>query len=403
MKAYKGAHEIKREPKKAFGPHRKSRAARTVKQKTRVQHERAGGFNKSLAGFIERTKNLKPDIKIKKIHLPKAVKVIIPLVLVVAVIGFGVAYFVDSKLNKLSYNSEENTPMKTGAEFIVVADDYKMNIDGLEQKDSGAALPTDDVFADDNVINILLLGTDMKMPGTNDPGRCDLTMICSLNKSTGDVKLVGFERAIGVPVPGYEDEMLSYVFQYGGGEFMQETIKKCFLIDIAGYVHVSYEMFPQVIDAIGGIDVELNLSEVYNMSQYLAYDPVKETLHTGLCHLNGNAAYSYCRMREGDDDWGRQERVRKAVSAMLEKVKHLSIKDMNNIANTVLPMISTNLTKSEIKSLMTMAPKFINAEISQLMVPEKEGSWTYVTSRGAHMLGCDFEKWSNEIKEFIYS
>ena len=405
MKQKGGKHLIKKEPKLKLSAQKK---AKPEKEKKTIEPE----YEQLNEVSVEMTEKHVSSVREKKERkalkmpalprLPKAVKIILPIVLVIAILAGGAMMFVDSKLNKLSYNADENTPMKTGKEFKVVADDYQMNMDGLEQKESGSALPTEDVFADENVINILLLGTDMKIPGTDDPGRCDLTMICSLNKKTGDVKLVGFERTIGVPVPNYEDEMLSYVFQYGGGEFMQETINKCFLVDIAGYVHVSYEMFPQVIDAMGGIDVELDLSEVYYMSEYLAYDPAKETLHTGLCHLNGTAAYSFCRLRDPDDDWGRQERVREAVSAMVTKLKDLSIKDMNNIADTVLPMISTNLTKAEIKSLMAMAPKFINAEVTQLMIPEQEGSWTYVTGRGAHMLGCDFEACAKEIKEFIY-
>lgn len=336
-------------------------------------------------------------------RIPMAVKILLIVIIVIGLLVGGVLLFIDSKLNKLSYGADENTPMKTGKEFTVVGDNSEFNGEGLEVKESGSALPTDDVFADENVINILLLGTDMKIPGTEDPGRCDMTMICSLNKTTGDIKLVSFERTIGVPVPKYEDEMLSYVFQYGGGEFMQETINKCFLVDITGYVHISYEMFPQIIDAMGGIDVELDQSEVYHMSEYLGYDPAKETLHTGMCHLNGTAAYSFCRLRDPDDDWGRQRRLREAVTAMVGKLKTLSVKDMNNMANTILPMINTNLTKAEIKSLMSLAPKFIGAEVGQLMIPEKEGSWTYVTGRGAHMLGCDFAACAKEIKEFLYN
>jgi len=354
-------------------------------------------------------KNVKPSVHTRgnsktarRCGLSKAAKLFLGLILILVFICGSAVIYLDSKLDKLNYNADANTPMKTGEEFNVVRDDYQLNTEGLEQKEAGGTIPTDDVFADENVINILLLGTDMKLPGTNDPGRCDMTMLCSLNKDTGDIKIVGFERTIGVPVPNLEDEILSYVFQYGGGEFMQETISKCFLVDISGYVHVGYEMFPQVIDAIGGIDVELDQSEVYHMSRYLAYSPSKDTLHTGLCHLNGEAAYSFCRLRDGDDDWSRQERVREAVIAMLSKLDNLSIIDINNIANTVLPMVSTNLTKAEIKSLIAMSPKFIDAEISQLMVPDKEDCWTYVTGRGAHMLGCDFTAWSKEINNFLY-
>ena len=419
MKQKGGKHLIQKESKASFAREKKVRPEKVNPEpeleeelqdyaSAQISEEPAVPVrSKTVREKAPKVKKERKSVALPKLpslsKLPKAAKIILPIVLVLAIIVGGASMFVDSKLNKLSYNADENTPMKTGAEFKVVGDNSELNTEGLEERESGSALPEDDVFADDNVINILLLGTDMKIPGTEDPGRCDLTMICSLNKSTGDVKLVGFERTIGVPVPKYEDEMLSYVFQYGGGEFMQETINKCFLVDIAGYVHVSYEMFPQVIDAMGGIDVELDQSEVYYMSEYLAYDPAKDTLHTGLCHLNGTAAYSFCRLRDPDDDWGRQERVREAVSAMVAKLKDLSIKDMNNIADTVLPMISTNLTKAEIKSLMSMAPKFINAEVSQLMIPEQEGSWTYVTGRGAHMLGCDFSACAKEIKEFLYN
>lgn len=346
--------------------------------------------------------------KTKPVAAPKAKKrrtwpiVLIAAVLVLALVMGGAYALLDSKLNKINYTPDKDNPMNTGKEFVVVRDNYEFKTDGLEQKESGSTMPTEDVFSDKDIINILLLGTDMKIPGTEDPGRCDATMVCSLNKATGEIKLIGFERTIGVPVPGYEDENLSYVFQYGGGDFMQETINKCFLVDLTGFVHVSYEMFPQVIDAMGGIDVELSLSEVYYMSEYLAYDPAKDTLHTGMCHLNGAAAYSYCRLRDPDDDWGRQERLRKAVSAAVGKLKDMSLLEINSMADEILPMISTNLTKAQIKSLIASAPKFINAEVTQKMVPEKEDSWTYLTGRGAWMLGCDFDKYSAQIREFIY-
>ena len=185
--------------------------------------------------------------------MPKILKIVLIIVLIIALSGGAAAVYLDSKLDKISFNSGENTPMSKGEAYTEVKDNFELNLDGMEQKDGAAALPEGDAFSDNDVINILLLGTDMPIPGTDDTGRCDMTMLCSLNKKTGDVKLVGFERAIGVPVPKYEDDMLTHVFQYGGGEFMQETINKCFRVDVDAYIHVGYEMFPQVIDAIGGI------------------------------------------------------------------------------------------------------------------------------------------------------
>ncbi len=332
--------------------------------------------------------------------LPKGVKIAgIVLAVFILIIGSG-ALFVNAKLNRLNRSVDTNVEKPVnGATFL---DDFFANVEGLEVRSGGGELPDGNLFSDKNIVNILLLGTDMKIPGTNDPGRCDCTMICSLNKATGEVKLVGFERAIGVPIPGYEDELLTYAYQYGAGPFMVETIEKCFKVDLAGYVHVGFESFPQVINAIGGIDVELNQSEIYNLSVTYQYSPDLHEMSPGMNHLEGEVAYGYCRLRDSDDDWARQGRTREAVQAMVNKLKTLSITDLNKLMNEVLPLIETDLTNAQLTSLMMSAPKFVNATVTQLMEPAKDKTWSYQTGRGAFMIGCDFKECAAEIQEFIY-
>ena len=332
--------------------------------------------------------------------LPKGVKIAgIVLAVFILIIGSG-ALFVNAKLNRLNRSVDTNVEKPVnGATFL---DDFFANVEGLEVRSGGGELPDGDLFSDKNIVNILLLGTDMKIPGTNDPGRCDCTMICSLNKATGEVKLIGFERAIGVPIPGYEDELLTYAYQYGAGPFMVETIEKCFNVDLAGYVHVGFESFPQVINAIGGIDVELNQSEIYNLSVTYQYSPDLHEMSPGMNHLEGEVAYGYCRLRDSDDDWARQGRTREAVQAMVNKLKTLSITDLNKLMNEVLPLIETDLTNAQLTSLMMSAPKFVNATVTQLMEPAKDKTWSYQTGRGAFMIGCDFKECAAEIQEFIY-
>ena len=333
--------------------------------------------------------------------LPKGVKIAgIVLAVLILIVGSG-ALFVNSKLNRLNRSGDAGAAVPADG-VTVVSDDFAANVDGLEVRSGGGELPDGDVFSDKNIVNILLLGTDMKIPGTDDLGRCDCTMICSLNKSTGEVKLVGFERAIGVPIPGYEDELLTYAYQYGAGPFMVETIEKCFNVDLAGYVHVGFESFPQVINAIGGIDVELDQSEIYNLSVTYQYSPDLHEMSPGMNHLEGEVAYGYCRLRDSDDDWARQGRTREAVQAMVNKLKTLSITDLNKLMNEVLPLIETDLTNAQLTSLMMSAPKFVNATVTQLMEPAKDKTWSYQTGRGAFMIGCDFKECAAEIQEFIY-
>lgn len=332
--------------------------------------------------------------------LPKGVKIAgIVLAVLILIVGSG-ALFVNAKLNRL--NRSVDTNVEKPVNGATVSDDFSANVEGLEVRSGGGELPDGDLFSDKNIVNILLLGTDMKIPGTNDPGRCDCTMICSLNKATGEVKLVGFERAIGVPIPGYEDELLTYAYQYGAGPFMVETIEKCFNVDLTGYVHVGFETFPQVINAIGGLDVELDQSEIYNLSVTYQYSPDLHEMSPGMNHLEGEVAYGYCRLRDSDDDWARQGRTREAVQAMVNKLKTMSITDLNKLMDDVLPLIETDLTNSQLTSLMMSAPKFVNATVTQLMEPDREKTWSYQTGRGAYMIGCDFKECAAEIQEFIY-
>ena len=335
----------------------------------------------------------------KKKHTGLVVLIVV-LCLLLA-IALGAVLFVNGKLNRMQRAPAAAVPAEE-AIVSTAGNEAKLDLDKLEQRESGSEIPTDDIFQSKDVVNILLLGTDMTIPGTQAPGRCDAVVICSLNRSTGDVKLVGFERTIGMPVPGKEDEILSYIFQYGGGPFMQQSVSEIFRVDLAGYVLVPYESFAAVIDAIGGVDIELDQSEVYNISRNIVGDPIVETLKPGLNHLNGRATYSYCRLRAADDDWHRQGRVRNAVQAIVSKLKKLGIKDLNQMADDVLPLIETNLTNSQITSLMLSAPKFANAKVSQLMVPDKDSIWYYQTGRGAYMLGCDYSVCAKDIREFLY-
>ena len=334
----------------------------------------------------------------------KAFFVFLSSVFILALLVF---LFVNGKLNKLNYHQEFETLTQEEVQAINEQnlDQAVQKIDpavqNLEQRDSGSELAESEVFGHQDIVNILVCGTDMRIPGTKDQGRCDATVIVSLNKKTGDVKLISFERSIGVPTPKYGDTKLNSAFNYGGGPYMQETITKCFRVALAGYVHLSYESIADVFDAIGGIDVELDESEVYNIGRYVKYDPEAPELKVGMNHLTGWAAYGYCRLRAADDNYERQHRVRNAMQALVEKLKSMSISELNTMTDKVLPLIGTNLSKTQISSLILSAPKFSKATVEQMSVPTKGEGWYYMNGSGEYMLGLDYTEWSQRIRTFI--
>lgn len=394
MQRKSGKHELPREKRtgsKGTFNNRKhnTEKIKTVERETEIERENAAYAGKNEAATRGEA------------GFPLKIKILVGVFLVLTAAVVSVVAFVNGKLNKLNYH-EEVTNITTDEMIHLNDADIDKSLSGMEIREGGAASAEGDIFKDKDIINILVCGTDMRIPNTKDQGRCDATIVVSLNKKTGNIKLISFERAIGVPVPNYEDTKLNNAFNYGGGEFMVETISECFLVDLAGYVHLPYETIPQVFDAVGGIDVELDQSEVYNISEFIKYEPDKQELHVGMNNLKGWAAYGYCRLRNADDNWARQSRVRNALQAMVKKLKTMSLKELNDMVDAVLPMIGTNLSKKQISSLIIAAPSFRNAEVEQMSVPGKENNWSYLTGHGEYMLGVDFTEWSKRIREFLY-
>ena len=240
-----------------------------------------------------------------------------------------------------------------------------------------------------DVVNVLLIGSDMRIPHTDDIGRGDVTMLCSLNKRTGAVKLASFERGTGVPWEGHEWLMLTSFYRFNGADATTRVLGECFQIDFDGYAHVDFESFKDIVDAIGGVDVELTPAEAGKLG--LPY--------SGMNHLDGAHALAFCRLRSIDSNWERTGRQRRTLQAVLEKVKGMSLSELSALANTVLPMIDTNLNNETLTGLMMHALKFAGAKADQLMVPDRE----HILPGGMGYNKVDFDYEAQRIREFLES
>lgn len=248
------------------------------------------------------------------------------------------------------------------------------------------------------IMNVLIIGTDERLPDDDDLGRGDVTMLCSLDLDTGEVKLVSFERSTAVPWPGHGDVMLTNSFAYGGAELTTSAVSQCFRVDIAGYVHIDFDGFKKIIDALGGVDIELTAEE----AQALTEDCYTEIWFSeGTNHLDGDGALRYCRLRRIDDNWQRVARQRATVQAILTKAKGLSLGRLTKLAQTALPLIDTNLSSRQLASLLVSAPKFAGAEAEQLTIPDRENIRVY-DGVDEDVTGCDYLAESERLKSFLY-
>ena len=153
------------------------------------------------------------------------------LLLIMAAIGF-----YKSKIGLLQYSdgtiSSEGTIDESDETLLADSAAMEQQLKGLEQMDAVEA--EGEIFGSEDVFNILLIGTDERTKEFSDNARGDTCMLMSINKKTMEVKLVSFERGMGVPIlsGSYQGQYdwLTHTFRYGGAALMMQEIRECFVI-----------------------------------------------------------------------------------------------------------------------------------------------------------------------------
>lgn len=326
--------------------------------------------------------------------MKKSLKVILFIVTVILVLAFVAGLIINSKLNRLGAEKETQT---------VIADGSAFEENGAEVPE-GLEFSMPDMLIPENrkIVNILLLGTDLRVRDSSDIGRADCNMVVSLNRKTGEIKLISFERGIYVPVPaelmpdGSNTDILTHAYHWGGPELSEKIMSECFNIKLLGYVQADFEAFEKAVDAVGGVDIELTETEsnALNGYVYTNTNPLDRVVSPGLNHLNGYETLQYCRLRYTDDDWHRQERQRTAIKALAAGVKGLNAKELNSLFNEVIGMVNTDIPKKDLAGLIVYAPKFLGKDIQSLQVPDKNWLNGYIE--------CDFSYESKKISNFVY-
>ena len=228
----------------------------------------------------------------------------------------------------------------------------------------------------DHLINILLVGQD-RQPGQGRQ-RSDTMILCSYNPETNEVSLISFLRDLYVSIPGgYSNNRLNAAYAFGGFPLLYNTLKENFGVTVNGGIEVDFGGFTQLIDLIGGVDIYLTAQEAPYVSSNCT---------EGVNHLNGRKALNYARIRKIDSDFGRTNRQRTLILAVFEKLRHSDINTLTNLVNTAASMVTTDMTKGSITSLVTaFLPKIATLKINTYAVPF-DGSYKSTYVRGMAVL-----------------
>ena len=191
--------------------------------------------------------------------------------------------------------------------------------------------------------NIALFGVDSRDGSLQTGARSDSIMVISINQETKDVKITSIYRDTCLKVPGYGFSKATHAYAYGGAELSMSMLNTNLDLDITEFATVDFGVLAKIIDAVGGIDLDISDAE-YSLINPLIDEQNSVTgsdseyiSGPGYQHVNGTQATAYARIRKIDSDFKRAERQRIVLSKVFEEAKSANIGTLLNIIDTILP------------------------------------------------------------------
>ncbi len=263
--------------------------------------------------------------------------------------------------------------------------------------DEGESLVNDEVLnlkKDSGVINIALFGVDARK-NTYEGTRSDAMMVLSYNQDAKEATITSVVRDTYAWINedrGYDK--INHAYSFGGPALAIQALNNNFDLDIEYYVAVNFNAVQEIIDAIGGVEVEVEGYEIAEVNRVIremkkqgVFETAPELSETGVQTLNGQQALAYMRIRKvGNGDWERMERQREVLSEIFENVKTMKKSELVSLAQDLLPYIKTNLPFKEAVSLGTEVLFKGLTTLTQSQLPSTDESYGTKLSNGIYYL-----------------
>ena len=265
--------------------------------------------------------------------------------------------------------------------------------------------------------NIALFGVDSREGSLGKGTRSDTIIVASINQDTGDVKLVSVFRDTYLNLGNDTYNKCNAAYAKGGPEQAITMLNKNLDMNITDYVTVGFDGLIEVIDALGGVEINVTEGEISHLNNYQIsmvgtttdgktftaqegkdYIPVTKS---GMQTLNGLQATAYCRIRYIGNDFQRAQRQRDVITAISEKAKSASVSKLNDVANGVMDNVSTSLDVSEILGVMSDLGNY--SIVGNDGFPfEKYRATGTVGSKGSCVIPQDLEQNVKELHKFLF-
>ncbi len=310
----------------------------------------------------------------KKLFL--GIFLILLLVIVAAVIS-GVIYY-NSMLNLIT-RPEVTEHSLSDEELVEILGFVPETIPPEEQTQEtvSATESRKDKTVKDPIVNVMLIGQHRQKG--EDSKLSDTLILCSLNKDTKTLTLTSFQRDLYIKLPNYKNHECGknrinvaynlgwrWAGEIGGMEMLDQLIYENFGVDVDYNFEVGFDAFKEVINVIGGVEIELTATEASAL----------KLGNAGTYTLNGEKALEYARLRRTDNDFYRTNRQRNVITSVINKARTMSIPKINDILRQLLPLVITDMTNEQITSLaLELLPMLPELKIESRQCPADGTYW----------------------------
>ncbi|MGN1457320.1 MAG: LCP family protein [Acutalibacteraceae bacterium] len=262
---------------------------------------------------------------------------------------------------------------------------FRINYSGDSPDTASIESQTGELRSSPDVQNIMLFGADNHAEDEN--GRSDSMILLSIDKKHHKLKQTSFLRDLYLTIPGYNEDRLNAAYSYGGAALAVETIEYNFGIKIDNYAMVDFSNFTAIIDAMGGIDLELTADEIDYINWQCWKNKQVETRHelnvddytfyendngdeVAKVHLNGRQALWYARDRDSaGSDFDRTSRQRIVINTIFAQLKSSNPFTLMRVVYEIAPLITTDMSKENVISLGMGLISYLGYEREELSIP----------------------------------
>jgi len=379
-----------------YRPRRRSQQYRPAPRRSRGSAEYYRHNQKHLSGDLNRSGRVARAVFITSLSL---------LLLILITVGGVCIYIQTNILNKITfvddsqyYTANDNTIIEDDGDTGQGEELAEDEAAALQAMINGGLVSEENLYRENGVTNILLLGTDNRSKSFKG-SRSDTMIILSVNENTRQIVMTSVMRDICVNIPGRTSvDKINAAHAYGGPPLSIKTVETNFGVDIDKYICIDFYAFMDIVDALGGIELAISEQERLVMNDYitdinnktgLAQDNGKLYKTGSNLKLTGKQVLGYVRNRyTGNGDFARTERQRKALNKMIEKCKSADVGTLLNVIEAAASHMSTNYEQGELIGFATNALDYLDFEMVNCCLPVDD-TWEYAKLNGMSIIKID--------------